>query len=265
MRLPLPSHAITVGARSLTGFSLTGRSLPGLALTALALTALPPSGLPALAGSGVAITSYGHSALLIKGGGATVLLNPFKAVACAAGLGEPRVSADVILASSELLDEGAPVARGRLLSKPGSYRVAGLQIEGISAPHDRVGGRRFGRSTLWRWQQGGLTFAHLGGTAGSLSPEDRVLLGRPDVLIIGVGGGAKVYTGAEAAEVVRELQPRRVIPVQYVSGKTTPKDCDQGSVQPFLQAMAGTTVKRGGPNLNLPGKLGEGTVIEVLR
>ena len=230
------------------------------ALAAVAV-ALP---LAASANTGVTITSYGHSALLIRGGGATVLLNPFKAVACAAGLAEPRVSANVILASSRLLDEGAPVASGRMLSSPGSYRVAGLKIEGISAPHDRFGGRRFGQSTLWRWKQGGLEFAHLGGTAAQLTPEDRVLLGKPDVLIIGVGGGAKVYTGAEAAAVVRELNPRRVIQVQYVSG-TTPKDCDQSSVDPFLQAMSGTPVKRVGRVLTLPATLGEGSQIDVMR
>ena len=188
------------------------RSTVALPLRILAATAVAlPLG--ASANTGVTITSYGHSALLIQGGGATVLLNPFKAVGCAAGLAEPRVSANVILASSRLLDEGAPVASGRLLNSPGSYRVAGLTIEGISAPHDRFGGRRFGQSTLWRWKQGGLEFAHLGGTAATLSPEDRVLLGKPDVLIIGVGGGAKVYTGPEAAAVVRELNPRRVIPI----------------------------------------------------
>jgi hypothetical protein len=114
------------------------------ALSAAAVVALPLSVLPAVAETGVTITSYGHSALLIQGGGASVLLNPFKAVSCAAGLAEPRVSANVILASSRLLDEGATVASGRFLSSPGSYRVAGLKIEGLSAPHDRFGGRRFG-------------------------------------------------------------------------------------------------------------------------
>ena len=242
-------------------FSTMARPIRTLAAAAVAL---PLAALPAAADTGVTITSYGHSALLIRGGGATVLLNPFKAVGCAAGLAEPRVSANVILASSRLLDEGAPVAQGKLLSSPGSYRVAGLKIEGISAPHDRFGGRRFGQSTLWRWKQGGLDFAHLGGTAGQLSPEDRVLLGKPDVLIIGVGGDAKVYTGAEAAAVVRELNPRRVIPVQYVSG-TTPKQCDQTGVEPFLQAMSGTPVKRVGRTLSLPAKLGEGTQIDVMR
>jgi L-ascorbate metabolism protein UlaG (beta-lactamase superfamily) len=238
------------------------RLLPTLSALSLG-TALLAAG-PALAGSGVTITSYGHSALLISGGGASVLINPFKAVACAAGLAEPRVSATVVLASSRLLDEGAPVARGKMLVDPGSYKVAVLTIEGIAGPHDRVGGRRFGQSTLWRWKQGGLDIAHLGGTAARLSPSDKVMLGRPDVLIIGVGGGAKVYTGAEAAEVVRELKPRRVIPVQYVSGKT-PKDCDQTTVQPFLDAMTGTPVKRTGRSLSLPGKLDGGPVIEVMR
>jgi len=220
---------------------------------------------PALAeGGGVTVTSYGHSALLIQGGGATVLLNPFKPVACAAGLAEPRVSANVILASSTLLDEGANVASGKLLVKPGSYKIAGLKVDGISGAHDRVGGRRFGQATLWRWKQGGLDIAHLGGTAASLKPEDRVLLGRPDVLIIGVGGGAKVYSGEEAAAVVRDLQPRRVIPVQYRNAAPT-TSCDVGPIEPFLKAMAPAKVIRSGGTVSVTPPLGDGTVVEVLR
>ncbi|MFM7237587.1 MAG: MBL fold metallo-hydrolase [Cyanobium sp.] len=216
-------------------------------------------------GEGVRITSFGHSALLIEGGGARVLLNPFRAVGCASGLSEPRVSADVILASSRLKDEGAAVASGRLLSKPGSYKVAGLQIEGIGVPHDRVDGRRFGQSTVWRWRQGGLDFAHLGGTAGAITPADRVLLGRPDVLVIGVGGGAKVYTGAEAAAVVRDLNPRRVIPVQYLRGGTAPASCDQGTIQPFLDALGTATVRQAGISMTLTPPLPDSTGVDVMR
>ena len=241
---------------------------PAVALSAALSTALGASlitAAPALAAGGVTITSFGHSALLIQGGGQSVLLNPFRAVGCAAGLAEPRVGASAILASSRLLDEGAPgVASGRFLVDPGTYQVGSLRFEGIGGPHDRVGGRRFGQATIWRWRQGGLNFAHLGGTAAPISPADKVLLGRPDVLIIGVGGGAKVYDGREAAELVRELQPRVVIPVQYVSG-STPANCDQGSVQPFLDAMAGTPVQRAGSRINLPGSLAEGPVIKVMR
>ena len=109
------------------------------------------------AGGGVTISSYGQRALLIQGGGQSVLLNPYRAVGCAAGLPEPRVQAGVILASSELADEGArDIAGGRFLVNPGSYRLNGLSLEGFASPHDRLEGRRFGNATIWRWQQGGL-------------------------------------------------------------------------------------------------------------
>jgi L-ascorbate metabolism protein UlaG (beta-lactamase superfamily) len=217
------------------------------------------------AGGGVSISSYGQRALLIQGGGQSVLLNPYKAVGCAAGLPEPRVKAGVVLASSELADEGARgIATGRFLVAPGSYKVGGLNLEGFASPHDRMEGRRFGNATIWRWQQGGLDFAHVGATAGPISGADRVLLGRPDVLIIGVGGGSKIYDGKEAAAVVKQLNPKRVIPVQYVNGDA-PANCDQEGVQPFLEAMGGSTVVNPGRSIDLPANLPDTTVITVLR
>ena len=220
---------------------------------------------PVLAGGGVSISSYGQRALLIQGGGQSVLLNPYRAVGCAAGLPEPRVNAGVVLASSELADEGArDVAGGRFLVQPGSYRIGGLELEGFASPHDRIEGRRFGKATIWRWQQGGLNFAHVGATAGPITGADKVLLGNPDVLIIGVGGGSKIYDGDEAADLVKQLNPRRVIPVQYVNGDA-PSGCDQGGVQPFLDAMGGTAVRRVGRSQTLPGNLDDTTVITVMQ
>ena len=220
---------------------------------------------PVLAGGGVTISSYGQRALLIQGGGQSVLLNPYRAVGCAAGLPEPRVNAGVVLASSELADEGArDVAGGRFLVQPGSYRIGGLELEGFASPHDRIEGRRFGKATIWRWQQGGLNFAHVGATAGPITGADKVLLGNPDVLIIGVGGGSKIYDGDEAADLVKQLNPRRVIPVQYVNGDA-PAGCDQGGVQPFLDAMGGTPIRRVGRSQTLPGRLDDTTMITVMQ
>ena len=180
----------------------------------LSLSGLVACAVPSAMGGEVNVTSYGHSALLVQGGGKSVLLNPFRAVGCASGLKEPRLNVDVILASSELADEGARIAKGIFLVKPGSYRIAGLNLEGFSVAHDRLGGRRFGDSTIWKWKQAGLNFAHLGGAAAPLTAEDKILLGKPDVLVIAVGGGAKVYDGKEAALVVKDLKPNHVIPVQ---------------------------------------------------
>ena len=140
----------------------------------------------------------------------------------------------------------------------------GLKLEGFSSPHDRLEGRRFGNATIWRWQQGGLDFAHVGATAGPIGPADRVLLGQPDVLIVGVGGGAKIFDASEAAELVRQLNPRQVIPVQYVTGEA-PANCDQATVKPFLEAMAGTSIRDVGRRVQLPGALPDTTQITLMR
>ena len=97
---------------------------------------------PAVAGGGVSISSYGQRALLIQGGGQSVLLNPYKAVGCAAGLPEPRLTAGVVLANSELADEGArDVAGGRFLVQPGSYRIGGCLLYTSPSPRDRTRSR----------------------------------------------------------------------------------------------------------------------------
>ncbi len=214
--------------------------------------------------NGVRVTNYGHSALLIEGGGQSVLLNPFKSVGCATGLKEPKITANIILASSELADEGARIAKGKFLVEPGSYKINGLKIEGFSAPHDRLNGRRFGQATLWSWKQGGLNFAHLGGSAAKLSIEDKILLGKPDVLIIGVGGGAKVYNGKEASEIVKELNPKNVIPVQYLKRKAH-KDCDQSDIQPFLEAIQDAKIIETGRKIYLKKRTSKDTIINIMK
>ena len=214
----------------------------------------------------IEVTSFGHSSVFIKSKKHSVLLNPFKAVACAEGLKEPRLRADVILASSELADEGAKIARVTYLVKPGSYRVGSLKLEGFSADHDRLGGRRFGQTTIWQWEQEGKSFVHLGGAVVPLTQENKVLIGRPDVLIIAVGGGAKVYNGIEAAKVVLDLQPKRVIPVHYVRSQSSKlSNCDLTGVEPFLAAMKDTEVKKVDKTFILKDKLGEKMIINLIQ
>ena len=217
---------------------------------------------PALAGA-IEITSFGHSSLLIKGGGKSILLNPFKAVGCASGLREPNIRADVILASSELADEGARVAKGLFFVKPGSYRVRGMQIEGFAVDHDRLGGRRFGKGTIWQWNQSGFNFAHLGGVAAPLTAKEKVLLGRPDVLILAVGGGMKVYNSQEAAKVVADLKPKRVIPVQYLT-KDSPEQCELLEVDPFIDLMKGSIVRKEGKTFTFSKNNSDDLIINVL-
>ena len=217
---------------------------------------------PAFAG-GVSITSFGHSSLLVKGGGKSILLNPFKAVGCASRLKEPNLNVDIVLASSELADEGARVARGVFLVKPGSYRIGKMKIEGFSVDHDRLDGRRFGKGTVWQWQQGGVDFAHLGGVAGALNAEQRLLLGNPDVLIIAVGGGVKVYNAQEAERIIRQLRPKHVIPVQYLT-KSSPESCELEPINSFLDLMEDAEIINAGKTLSISKIDSENLVVNIL-
>tara|TARA_Y100001970_G_C14259761_1_gene879078 strand:- start:28716 stop:29450 length:735 start_codon:yes stop_codon:yes gene_type:complete len=185
----------------------------------------------------ISITNLGHSSLLFQGENKTVLINPFKAVGCASHLKEPNIKADLILASSVLLDEGFNKSDQPMFVYPGSYVFKKFTFEGIPVAHDRIQGRRFGMATVWTWNQAGFKVVHMGGAAGSISQYDRILLANPDILIISVGGGAKSYNGLEASDIVKKLNPKVIVPVQYSSKKNINTECDLEPIDQFLNTL----------------------------
>lgn len=210
----------------------------------------------------------GHTCFLFTGGGQRILVNPFKPLGCTQGFRPPTVSADIVLISSRLLDEGfieGLPGRPKLLFEPGNYDVNGLRIQGIRTNHDRVGGFRFGVNVVWRWQQAGVNILHLGGIAMPLSIEQKILMGRPDLLLIPVGGSDKAYTAAEAKAAIELLQPHIVVPTHY---RTNAADatCDLTGLDDFLTLMEGTPVRRiGASSFSLgSGAIPSGPVINVL-
>lgn len=117
------------------------------------------------ASGALSIQWLGHTCFLFTGSGLRVLVNPFRTIGCTAGYRAPKVTADLVLISSQLFDEGAVEGLSgnpRILFEPGAYEVSGVQLQGISTPHDRVSGRRFGTNVAWRWTQGGVNVLHLG-------------------------------------------------------------------------------------------------------
>jgi L-ascorbate metabolism protein UlaG (beta-lactamase superfamily) len=218
---------------------------------------------------GVTIQSLGHMAFLISGSGMRILTNPFRSLGCTAGLAVPKVNADLLLISSQLLDEGAvDVVPGnpRLLYEAGSYEVNGLKFQGVTMAHDRKEGRQFGTNIAWRWSQGGVSIMHLGGAASPINIEQKILMGSPDVVMIPVGGGPKAYSPAEAKAALQVLNPKIVIPMQYRTTSTQKAQCDLVAVDEFLKLMTGTPVKRAGASLSLAkGSIPkDGMVIQVL-
>ena len=201
----------------------------------------------------LSITALGHMSFRFAGSGRTVVTNPFDPRGCTEGLTAPSLSgADLVLVSSRLLDEGfiPENVSVNLLDEPGAYEVNGISVQGVGMPHDREGGRRFGINTAWLWNQAGVNIVHLGGAAAPIDLEDKILIGRPDVLLVPVGGGPKAYTADEAAAAIESLQPKLVIPTQYRTSAAS-SSCDLEAIDSFLSVMAGTPVDRVGGTLTV--------------
>lgn len=210
----------------------------------------------------------GHTCFLFTGSGVRILVNPFHTAGCTAGYRPPRVEADLVMISSQLLDEGAVdglPGTPKLANAPGAYEFKGIQLQGIAIDHDRKGGKQFGMNTAWSWEQGGIKILHLGGAAGPIGIEQQILMGRPDLLLIPVGGSDKAYNAQEAQQVIGLLNPKLVIPTHYRT-QAANDVCDLAPVDEFLSLMQGMTVSRSNSDItnisanNLPEK----TEIRVL-
>ncbi len=224
----------------------------------------------AQANNALTVQWLGHTCFLFSSGGTRILTNPFRRLGCTAGYRALNVEADLVLISSQLLDEGAVEevpGNPQLIYEPGVYQPQGTQIQGIATNHDRQGGKRFGTNVAWLWNQAGIKILHLGGAAAPITIEQKILMGRPDLLLVPVGNGPKAYSPQEAQQAVQALNPRLVIPTHYRTQAADEASCDLVPLDEFLNLMQGMSVRRS-KNVTVtitPSDLPkEGTAIQVL-
>jgi L-ascorbate metabolism protein UlaG (beta-lactamase superfamily) len=197
--------------------------------------------------SGVSIQWLGHTCFLLTAGNTKVLTNPFKTIGCTASYRPPKVQADLVLISSQLLDEGSVEqlpGNPKLVYQPGVYEFRGIKIQGITTDHDRNNGKRFGKNIVWKFTMGGVNLLHLGGIAAPITLEQKILMGTPDVVFIPVGGSAKAYNPQEAKQNIQVLNPKIVIPTHYRTQAADKDKCDITPVDDFINLMQGVNVKR---------------------
>jgi L-ascorbate metabolism protein UlaG (beta-lactamase superfamily) len=199
----------------------------------------------------ISVQLLGHTCFLFTGNNLRILVNPFRTIGCTAFYRPPKVAADLVLISSQLLDEGETdglPGNPKILFEPGVYNVGGIQIQAISIDHDRSGGQRFGSNLVWKWTQGGVNILHLGGAAAPIELEQQILFGRPDLLLVPVGGGPKAYNPQEAKQAIATLNPKMVIPTHFRTQAADSKACDILPVDEFLTLMQGTQMRRADSN-----------------
>jgi len=232
-------------------------------LLSLILFLLVPSNINA---EELLLKSFGHSQFLIKGQGKSILINPFKAVGCASQFRESQnIEQDLILASSRLADEGFNPNKELMFVDPGTYEYSDLIFNGISIPHDRLNGRRYGNATVWTWNQSDFKIVHMGGAAGDITFEDQIIINRPDILFISIGGGLKSYTSTEALNIINILNPKIIVPVHFLTSKVNIDDCDLSNEDEFIENVSQYKVKYIGKELKLNSSKYKDKMIYIFR
>ena len=135
----------------------------------------------------------------------------------AIGLKLSRMDAEVVTVShdhdnhsyTQVVRDGAYEIRG-----PGEYEVAGVSVIGVPTYHDSEKGAKHGRNTVYLIEIDDVRVCHLGDLGHKLDDVEAEAVASPDVLLVPVGGH-NAMNGAQAAEVVRQLEPRYVVPMHY--------------------------------------------------
>jgi L-ascorbate metabolism protein UlaG (beta-lactamase superfamily) len=194
----------------------------------------------------VDITWLGLSCFRIRGSQAVIITDPFPPDL---GYTLGKQTADIVTVShphpSHSYDQGIN-SEHRLVKGPGEYEISGVLILGIGTYHDSVKGQSRGKNTIYLMEIDGVNVLHLGDIGHVLSDDQVEEIGNVDVLLLPVGGVSTI-NAAMAAEVMRKLEPKVVIPMHY---KTKKGSRDLEPVENFLKEMGQTQVEPR-PKLNV--------------
>lgn len=181
-----------------------------------------------------------------------------------AGLKDVNIKESVELATEPRFATNGQEAR-LLIEGPGEYGIAGFDMLGIAAQRhlDTEGQELLG--TMYRIELDDVRIGLLGNIYEKVSDEKLEELGVLDILIIPVGGNGYTLDATGAANLVRKISPKVVIPVHYADS-TLKYEVHQDSLDVFVKELGApveTVSKYKVKSLaTLPASL---TVIEITR
>lgn len=160
------------------------------------------------------ISWLGHSCFRIKGSQTTVITDPYSP-GLGYSLGKP--SARIVTVSHQ--HPGHAYVQGvagepRLIMGPGEYEISGVLVIGLATFHDGNRGSERGKNTVYLIEVDEVSVCHLGDLGHMLTNEQVEELGSVDILMVPVGGVSTINAPV-AAEVMRRLEPKVVIPMHY--------------------------------------------------
>lgn len=181
------------------------------------------------------IEYIGHSCFLMEtDAGTRIVTDPFDGI----GWRMPPVRAEYACCTHRHFDhgyvEGVQGCRA-VVSSAGEHVCGDAKIVGIPSFHDDARGAKRGSNIIYRISADGATVCHMGDIGQKPTEELLAAIGRPEVLLIPVGG---TYTvdAAGALGYVRAICPKIVVPMHY---KTEDCNLDIAPVHGFVALCGG--------------------------
>ncbi len=160
------------------------------------------------------------------------------------GVKLPRgFAANIVTLSHEHLGHAAAeLVAGEpfIIRGPGEYEVKDVFVYGIASGHGAEKGKKEGPNTLYRFEIGGMSVAHLGDIGHPLTDVELERLEDIDVLFVPIGGQGSTINAAQAVEIVNRLEPRIVIPMHFSDADITLK---LDAAEKFFKEVGGTAEK----------------------
>ena len=196
------------------------------------------------------IEHIGHAEFLITlESGFRIVTDPYDA---STGYPVRPVEADGLLISHQHHDHNAAEnvsGHPQIIDFAGVHTLSpDISVTAIMADHDDAGGTKRGKTLLFLLESEKLRLVHLGDLGCLLDGDQLEALGSVDILLIPVGG---FYTidAAQAMEVIRQLDPRVIIPMHY----KTPciAEWPIAGVDGFIRRFPSDQVRTGGQALRI--------------
>lgn len=169
-----------------------------------------------------------------------VVFDPNLAVASAKNV-SVKDSIEVVTEDRFAVTDPAPRL---LLNSPGEYEVGDVAISGIPARRHIDTDADGEKSTIYKISVGDIRGVVIGNIQPKLSDDQLEDIGVVDFAIIPVGGSGYTLDAVSASSMVRQLDPKVVIPVHYADSSIN-YEVPQVGVEDFMKELNANVVEAG--------------------
>lgn len=181
------------------------------------------------------ITWHGELCFTIKGKHTTVVIDPY-----ADGKHKLKsVKADSVLLTNNYEEDKKLVSGSEnaiIINIPGEYEIQGVAIVAIPAytKEKKEGDPSKGRIVIYSFMVDDIRICHLGMLGEELDDETLEKIGDVDVLLI-PAAGEKSFDIKKVHQVIEELEPAVVVPMNYSDNEIEPMLKEMGISEPLQE------------------------------